>query len=68
MGKRHGVFNIVKTIMYDMKVEGEPLDNGKETIGARRGRRGQGSTSKGYIFRVHIILAKVLFEMLSYAQ
>lgn len=54
--------------MYDMKVEGEPLDNGKETIGARRGRRGQGSTSKGYIFRVHIILAKVLFEMLSYAQ
>lgn len=46
--KRHGVFNIVKTILYEMKVEGEPLDSGKETIGWRRGRKSQGSTSKGH--------------------
>lgn len=54
--KRHGVFKILKPIVYDMTVDGEPLDDGQETIGERRGRRGQGSTSKGHIIRVHMIL------------
>lgn len=54
--KKHRIFKIVQTLMYDMEVKGEPLDDGKETIGGKRSRRRQGSTSKEYIIRVHIIL------------
>lgn len=56
MDKRHGVFNILKTIMYDMKVEGEPLDNGKQTIGGRTTEEGRGPHHRSTSIRVHIML------------